>query len=96
MTAETEGDEEEVALKSAMTKRVLPPEGPRTWVDESHLPTRAVEVREASVYFARTPLRQVSKKTTERTNQPTPQPTVKTTPHKSIFAVWISTRNVRN
>ena len=74
MTAETEGDEMEVALTTATTKRMRVTSDrcrlaakvgqrlkarERCGVDESRLPVRTVEARAASVYFARTPLRHV-------------------------------------
>ena len=74
VTAESEGDEEEVALTSATMKRMRGSfdscrlaatagqrlkARERRRVDESRLPVRAVEYRVASVYFARTLLRHV-------------------------------------
>ena len=69
VTAETEGDEEEVALTSATTKRMRVTSDScrlaatawqrltarkRSRVDESRLPVPAVEARVAPVWFART------------------------------------------
>ena len=80
MTAKIEGNEEDVALTSAATKRMRVTSDScqlaatagqrlksreRGRMDESRLPVRTVESRVASVYFARTPLRHVSKNTTK-------------------------------